>query len=917
MKNWQVMKKMIAKISQGKGFRGALDYVLKADSETIGGNMAGKTARELAQEFGVSRRLREDIKTSCYHVSLSLPAGERLSAQEWGKVSVKYLARMGLDLMNHQYIVTRHRDKKFDHIHIVVSRIGLDGSVWKPYRDRFRSRDICRQLEQEHRLTVVSSEKKTYRAQTTQKERRMAQHTGRKPEKIIVQEVLNALLSKDTPLSHKTFIESLESQNIIAIPNVASTGRLSGYCFQYAGRSLTGSQVGYRWKHLQPLLLTPTPEEVAWLQERKGRLQQGTPADAVRSIRNAVWETGILGVPFSVALEKQGWTISGDMITKGETAYDLATIVDPETLWANLRTLEAVGKQAKAQARKKSRELARKYYAKPRKSFLAEMRAEDVLCGMVLFPEVMVFLLLLSVVTEIVRQIDKPQNEEEFRGRMRNIWNEANADVQAEVKRIQEEMITNARTPGSHTPDRPKPENPGRGVGTEGADRGQGDEGLGAGANGNPGRDQGEPGSHPGDRNEATVAKADPYRDDSAWVFGGSSPSPAGFEPARSQQSDVQVAPDSGAIRAVEEWASLAQDLAILSGGEEMAKAKAKTKSVLYKEQVWDRQHSALQAPLYRVTVRGRGDQDGKTMNLCKDKKDKSGVEHLWTADEVRKQIPSLEYWNVRGYDIYITPIDDRYHHILVDDLTAKGVEYIKSMGYSPCLVQVSSADNYQMILRVPKSETSPEEQSAANILLQKLNALPDGCGGDRAISAPRHPFRMAGFNNKKPSRGNVQTKIELLKPDTVCDKATLELQVIREERSIARAKDATKQRRTAIETIEDRTTARPAGETVADKDFRCRWNKIHGLAKKKVREGIWQTVDDSAIDYRVCKEMMQAGYSEEDTALALQRCSPGLFDRHRNPDDYVRRTIAAAMQEILREAPKNEPQISGPFFGR
>lgn len=341
--------------------------------------------------------------------------------------------------------------------------------------------------------------------------------------------------------------------------------------------------------------------------------------------------------------------------------------------------------------------------------------------------------------------------------------------------------------------------------------------------------------------------------------------------------------------------------------------AKEKSKSVAYKEQVWDRQHSALQAPAYRVTVRGRGAEDGKTINLCKHK---DGTEATWTADEVKAQIPSLEYWNARGFDIYITPMDEAYHHILIDDLTAAGVEHLKSAGFSPCLVQVSSADNYQAILRVPKVETSPEEQSAANILLQKLNSLPDGCGGDRAISAPRHPFRMTGFNNKKPARNNVQTKIEFLKPGAVCEKATSEMEAIREARAITRAKDATKQRRTAIETIRDRTIQRPDGETSADKDFRFRWNKFHGLAKKNVREGIWQNVDDSAIDFRVCKEMMLDGYDEESTAKALQRCSPGLFDRHRNPDDYVRRTIAAAMQEILREAPKNEPQ--GPsLFGR
>lgn len=900
---------MIAKISTGSGFRGALDYIFKEDADVIGGNMAGDDPRSLAREFGITRALREDIKKPCYHISLALPKGEELDAKQWEKVANKYLTRMGIDPLAHQYMLVRHKDTEFSHIHILTSRIALTGEVWKPEFDRMKSKDICRQLEIEHRLTTVSNEKKQYKAKTTQKERRMSERTGREPEKIFIQKRLNEILSEGTKVSPQNFCNELEKHGIIAIPNIATTGKMNGFSFQYGGRNYTGSRVGYAWKHLEKYLEI-LPEDIAWMQERKDRLQEGTPADAVRSIRNAVWETGILGVPFSAALEKQGWTISGDRITKGETAYDLATIVDPETLRANLRTLEAVGKQAKEQARKKSRELARKYYAKPRKSFLAEMRAEDVLCGMVLFPEVVIFLLVLSVLTESIRQMDRPKNQEEFAARMNEIWQGANTEVQNAVKKVKEE-IRNARITRSNPANQPKSQDLGRGVGAAGADRGQGDEGLGTAVNGNPGRGQGEPGSHPGGRGEASVAQANPYRDDSDGIFGRGSVAPVEPIPARSESDNVQAAPDSGAIA---EWASLAQDLSVLTRGEDMSKVKEKSKSVLYKEQVWDRQHSALQAPLYRVTVRGRGDQDGKTINLCKDK---SGVEHLWTADEVRKQIPSLEYWNAKGYDIYITPMDEDYHHILIDDLTAKGVEYIKSMGYSPCLVQVSSADNYQAILRVPKAETSPEEQSAANILLQRLNSLPDGCGGDRAISAPRHPFRMTGFCNKKPSRGNVQTKIELIKPDTVCDKATLELQVIREERAITRAKDATKQRRTAIETIRDRTIQRPDGETGADKDFRFRWNKFHGLAKKNVREGIWQNVDDSAIDYRVCKEMMQAGYSEEDTALALQRCSPGLFDRHRNPDDYVSRTIAAAMQEIIREAPKNEPQIQGPFFGR
>ncbi len=901
---------MIAKISQGSGFRGALDYVFKSDADVIGGNMAGDDPRSLAREFGITRALREDIGKPCYHISLALPKGEELDAKQWEKVANKYLTRMGIDPLEHQYILVQHKDTEFNHIHILTSRIALNGEVWKPEFDKMKSKDICRQLEKEHDLTAVSNEKKQYRAQTTQKERRMSERKGREPEKVFVQKKMNELLPEGASLSPQAFCSGLEKHGIIAIPNVATTGKMNGFSFQYGGRSYTGSQVGYSWKHLEKFI-DIEPEDTAWMQARKTRLQEGTPSDAVRSIRNAIWEVGIQGVPFGQALEKQGWNLKDGRMTKGSSSFDLSSVVDETALKTNLDELNSYSKKVKERAQAKSRALAKNYHARPRKMFLAEMRTEDVICAMVLFPQVVVFLLALSVLTEVVRTMEKPKTEAEFRERMRGIWKEADETVQLEVSRIKEEM-KNARTPGSHTPDKPKPEEPRRGLREESNGGQRRVREVGAAPDSPSGGIEGYPRRNEGGQGLPALETKNTHSNDGDRLSGGSNPSPSVAVSARRESDNVQT---DSILGAVEEWASLAQDLAILSGGKEMAKAK--TKSVLYKEQVWDRQHSALQAPLYRLTVRGRAEQAGKAINLCKDK---SGVEHLWTADEVRKQIPSLEYWNVRGYDVYITPMDEDYHHILIDDLTLKGVEYLKASGFSPCLVQISSENNYQAIIRVPKAETSPEEQSAANILLQKLNALPDGCGGDKTISAPRHPFRMVGFHNKKPGRGNTQTKIESLRPGAICSRATEELNAIREARAADRRRETeernrieTRTRRHAIETIRDRTIQRPDGETDADRDFRLKWNKWHGLAKKNVREGIWQNVDDSAIDYRVCREMLANGYEEEETADSLRRCSPKLYDRHNSPEDYIRRTIRAAVRSLAEE---QEKEKDGPFFG-
>lgn len=907
---------MIAKISQGGGFRGALDYIFKEGAEVVGGNMAGDGPRALSKEFGVTRALRDDIEKPCYHVSLALPKGESLDSQTWEQVANKYLARLGISPTDHQCIFVRHKDTEYDHLHIVTSRIALDGKIWKPEFDKMKSKNICRQLEKEHNLTTVSNEKRQYRAQTTQKERRMSERTGREPEKVFVQKKMNELLPDGASLSPQTFCSELEKHGIIAIPNVAKTGKMNGFAFQYAGRSYTGSQVGYAWKYLEPHL-TMDEFSVQWMQDRKKRLQEGTPSDAVRSIRNAVWEVGIQGVHFDRALEKQGWRMQdGRMIkgaSSGASSYELSSIVDRDTLERNLRELTRVSKKAKEAAREKSRELARLYHGVPRRSFMAEMKTEDVIFGMMMFPQVAAFLVVLSVLTEAVRNIEKPQTEAEFKERMRAIWNDSNTEVRAEIRRVQEGIRNAAARPaGGNQTDISVAENAGRKFRTADESGQRRVREMGTAANEITGGIAGSDRGNEGGQGLPALETTDTHRNDDSRIRRGSSSAPAGSLDAGDKSRDGATTPPFWG--AVAEWASLAQDLNTLTQGDEDMAKKEKSASVLYKEQVWERQHSALQAPSYRVTVRGRGAEDGKTINLCKQK---DGTEATWTADEVKAQIPSLEYWNARGFDIYITPMDDAYHHILIDDLTAVGVEHLKSAGFSPCLVQVSSDNNFQAILRVPKAEVSPDEQSAANILLQRLNSLPDGCGGDRAISAPRHPFRMTGFNNKKPSRNNVQTKIERLEPGAVCSKATIELEAIREARAADRRRKTeernraeTRTRRRAIETVRDRTIQRPDGETDADKDFRCRWNKWRGLAKKNVREGIWGDVDDSVIDFRVCKEMMQAGYGEEDTATALQRCSPGLFDRHRNPDDYVRRTVEAAMEAIIRETPESEPEI-------
>ena len=253
---------MIIKVSQGKGFRGVLSYLLRREkAEIIAGNMSGANVRDLSSEFGVSRQMRRDIEKPVFHASLSLPPGERLDDETWARVAGSYLKKMDFS-DEHQFVLIRHKDTDHDHVHLVVSRIGLSGKVWKDSMSILRSHDAARAIEREFGLTVVNSESKEElgKPKLKRSEVEKALRENEPPVKLIVSEAVKEAV-KDKP-DIKTFIDRLNEQGIIAIPNVASTGRMNGFSFVVEGRTdrdgepiaLKGSDVGAKWSKLKELV---------------------------------------------------------------------------------------------------------------------------------------------------------------------------------------------------------------------------------------------------------------------------------------------------------------------------------------------------------------------------------------------------------------------------------------------------------------------------------------------------------------------------------------------------------------------------------------------------------------------------------------------------------------------------------------
>ena len=192
------------------------------------------------------------------------------------------------------------------------------------------------------------------------------------------------------------------------------------------------------------------------------------------------------------------------------------------------------------------------------------------------------------------------------------------------------------------------------------------------------------------------------------------------------------------------------------AGGRQVTDAKeGLTTDHRKKIQAWSRQHEALQAPAYRVSLVGRtGSAEGQTINLGKARK-AGDPEKTYTAVEVEGLIPQLRWRNASGFDVYVTPLDSAHHYVVVDDMKAGASKLLAGLGFAPCLVQSSSKGNEQAVIKVAKVDRE-EEQQLANRLVREMNAQ----HGDPKFSGVVHAFRMAGFSNKKPGRANALTRI-------------------------------------------------------------------------------------------------------------------------------------------------------------
>ncbi|ELS6061020.1 relaxase/mobilization nuclease domain-containing protein, partial [Salmonella enterica] len=253
--------KGMQKIIRGKNFSGVVHYALKpgahhkSDPVVIGGNMLGDSALELIAEFDSTKHLRQDVAKPVWHNSLRLPDGESLSNDQWVSVADDYIKKMGFS-DTHLRCYVLHDDPAGQHIHIIASRIDLNGGkLYLGRNENLISTRIISELEIAHGLTVTKTAlsittKQQKRRKVSRNEQMLSERTGLPSPKEALQQILDKSL-EDTP-DLLTFIKRLEEAEVSWTANIASTGKMNGFSFSYRDIAFKASQLGksYSWVNL-------------------------------------------------------------------------------------------------------------------------------------------------------------------------------------------------------------------------------------------------------------------------------------------------------------------------------------------------------------------------------------------------------------------------------------------------------------------------------------------------------------------------------------------------------------------------------------------------------------------------------------------------------------------------------------------
>ena len=224
---------MIAKIVQGRGFKGVVNYVLDKDKAQLlySDGIRIKDRESIIRSF-VAQSQMNPISKPVAHISLNFSAQDKAKLTDAAMVgiAVEYMKKMGYD--NTQYIIVGHNDREHPHIHLVINRIDNTGKRITDKNEKFRSTKICMELTKKYGLYIAPDKENVKR------------HRLKEPDKTKyeIYDSIKAAVPKCKNWEELT--EALKKQRIKTdFRYNGSTNKIQGIRFEKNGYTFNGSQI--------------------------------------------------------------------------------------------------------------------------------------------------------------------------------------------------------------------------------------------------------------------------------------------------------------------------------------------------------------------------------------------------------------------------------------------------------------------------------------------------------------------------------------------------------------------------------------------------------------------------------------------------------------------------------------------------
>ncbi len=107
----------------------------------------------MIHQFKLVKNLRPNVNRPVWHSAISFAPQDVIDDLKMKQIADEYLQEIGLQ--NNQYLMVKHNDTNHKHVHIIINRVGFDGSLMRDWKSGYRTKKIMQELEKRHNLKIA------------------------------------------------------------------------------------------------------------------------------------------------------------------------------------------------------------------------------------------------------------------------------------------------------------------------------------------------------------------------------------------------------------------------------------------------------------------------------------------------------------------------------------------------------------------------------------------------------------------------------------------------------------------------------------------------------------------------------------------------------------------------------------------